>query len=839
MNTIKYTTKINSTDFEVKTVPCDKYAELCNTFGCYEVLPDDTNIKLYLDIDFKQTEDEPVYYDTWFDSLLEISINAITKFCVEEFDQPNPRFTICQSNSASFIDWKTKKNMWKVSIHIIVENVIATKKTQLLIVNALNAYCKDFTDYQDWMGDQNLFDKSIYDLKRKLRSIGCSKPDENRPLILHSGSFEGHCVSAFIPDDAIVYYKEIEQKCEYVGCIVESSIGSDDDYQKFAAYIDAGLLIETCNEGSNADYTKVGYALLNILGVDKAKVLFQKLTMDWGSQNKRDEFDKFFDYLCIRKDRNLKVGRKTIIEYAKKVNIEKVKEINKQFIKSTNHITNWDLSEAEFAKALKRLIFNNKPILYTGKGKEPEGYMYNGYLWENLALHNAELEQDSFDKLYQIYISEVLCYKDIWDEDQYKSTLASIKSLNAHSKRSNIIKIFKSDNYVADVKWNENPYLIAFNNCIFDLRIGEKVPPVKEDYINMTTGYDYDDNYPLERIGELENIVKSILPFEDIRILFLVKTATGLSGIQLQQFFINTGKGGNGKSLLRDLTGAMVGSGHKNYGYKLPSSVIQTSLTSKGASPELANLHQKRMIWFSEPNQKFKLCTAVLKEITGEGEINARALYSGNTKVELSNTTDLDCNDIPFLDSIDGGVGRRIIGIPFETTAYDKSVYDLLEDKTLSTVKRLEYSTGIWRRKYRQAYFMMLLPYFKIYMDGYSFAFENLPEKFKKLTEKHMSASDDILSFIHNYYERDCDATEPIKLKDIYKKFKYSETFANLNKKEQRTNTEAYFVDKIETNFSLKRYVKKRDERYNGIRLKSSSLVGYKLRVEDNDTEEP
>jgi phage/plasmid-associated DNA primase len=282
----------------------------------------------------------------------------------------------------------------------------------------------------------------------------------------------------------------------------------------------------------------------------------------------------------------------------------------------------------------------------------------------------------------------------------------------------------------------------------------------------------------------------------------------------------------------------MVGSGNKNYGYKLPSSFIQTSLTSKGASPELANLHQKRMVWFSEPDKKFKLCTAVMKEITGEGEINARGLYSGNTKTELNNTTDLDTNDIPFLDSIDGGVGRRVIGIPFETTAYDKSVYDTLEDKSLATIKNVEYSTGIWRRKYRQAYFMLLLPYFKKYMKGYSFDFDNLPEKCKKLTEKHMSASDDILSFIHNFYERDCDATEPIKLKDIYKKFKFSELFANLNKKEQRTNTQDYFIDKIQSNFTLKKYVKKRDERYNGIPLKSPCLIGYKLRVEDEDNEE-
>ena len=366
MTNIKYTTKINSTDADVKIIPCDKYEEICNTNGCYEIIPDDENVKLYFDIDFKKSDDEPIYYDTWFDSLLEISVNAITKFCIEEFNQPNPRFTICQSNSPSFIDWKTKKDIWKVSFHIIVENVIATKNTQLLIVNALNAYCKDFTDYQDWLGDQNLFDKSIYDLKRKLRSIGCSKPDENRPLILHSGSFEGHCISAFIPNDVVVYHKQVEQKCEYDNSI-NISIGDDNDYQKFDAYIDAGLLIETCNEGSNNDYTKVGYALLNILGVDKARILFRKLTMNWGSQNKKDEFDKFYDYLCIRKDRNMKVGRKTIIEFAKKVDAKKLKEINKRFVEydpNDCYVENDDEASDILVEELKHALIFNKGRLF-------------------------------------------------------------------------------------------------------------------------------------------------------------------------------------------------------------------------------------------------------------------------------------------------------------------------------------------------------------------------------------------------------------------------------------------------------------------------------------------
>jgi len=358
MTTIKYTTKINSTDSDVKTISCDKYEDLCKNVGCYEVIPDDENVKLYFDIDFKQSDDmkDVEYNEEWFNEILNRALDVINKFCIEDFNQPNPRYTICQSNSST---------LWKVSIHINVENVIATKKTQKIIGDELNNYAKKFTDVNDYMPGLKLFDTSVYSSKSKMRSLWCSKVGEDRPLVLHSGTFEGHCISAFIPDDAIAIHKE-PISVPYITSVVNET-NNVMDYKKFDAYIDAGLLIETCNEGSNNDYTKVGYAFINILGVEKARTLFHKLTMNWGSQNKKDEFDKFYDYLCIRKDRNMKVGRKTIIEFAKKVDAKKLKEINKRFVEydpNDCYVENDDEASDILVEELKHALIFNKGRLF-------------------------------------------------------------------------------------------------------------------------------------------------------------------------------------------------------------------------------------------------------------------------------------------------------------------------------------------------------------------------------------------------------------------------------------------------------------------------------------------
>jgi hypothetical protein len=44
------------------------------------------------------------------------------------------------------------------------------------------------------------------------------------------------------------------------------------------------------------------------------------------------------------------------------------------------------------------------------------------------------------------------------------------------------------------VEFDENPYLFAFNNVVFDLKEGKIIHPNPKQMISLTTGYDYDLN---------------------------------------------------------------------------------------------------------------------------------------------------------------------------------------------------------------------------------------------------------------------------------------------------------------------------------------------------------
>ena len=54
----------------------------------------------------------------------------------------------------------------------------------------------------------------------------------------------------------------------------------------------------------------------------------------------------------------------------------------------------------------------------------------------------------------------------------------------------------------------------------------------------MTTKFNYDVDYPKERVTELENIIKTIFPDDVLRKFYLILLSTGLTGENIEKFII-------------------------------------------------------------------------------------------------------------------------------------------------------------------------------------------------------------------------------------------------------------------------------------------------------------
>lgn len=166
----------------------------------YELtLNDDALQKLYLDIDVK-LDDTDEFNQTIAGHIERKGLEYIKKGLDEVMNGITPEIAIATSHG------KTAKNKDKYSVRYFVSNILATKKRQSIFVGDINAMIKSKYDgadnIYDWIDekDEGLFDTGIYDKNRKMRCIGTSKPNENRPLILKSGKVEQTFITSAFDD---------------------------------------------------------------------------------------------------------------------------------------------------------------------------------------------------------------------------------------------------------------------------------------------------------------------------------------------------------------------------------------------------------------------------------------------------------------------------------------------------------------------------------------------------------------------------------------------------------------------------------------------------------------
>jgi len=210
--TLQYSAKMANKKDDYSLCSVSEYEAICKkSKSCFERIVDDGFVKLYFDIDYKKlVGDSEEYNEEASSEIIRIAKEAITKQ-LKVCSDVEPRFCVKTACSDNYTSCKDNKQYWAVSIHIIVVNFIATKKTQNAMISNWNKLMNE-TDYKDYLLDlDKLFDESIYDTNRKLRSAYCSKPKENRFMILEEGSFADSVITVY-EADAIAPFAEPEEK---------------------------------------------------------------------------------------------------------------------------------------------------------------------------------------------------------------------------------------------------------------------------------------------------------------------------------------------------------------------------------------------------------------------------------------------------------------------------------------------------------------------------------------------------------------------------------------------------------------------------------------------------
>lgn len=186
-----------------------------------------------------------------------------------------------------------------------------------------------------------------------------------------------------------------------------------------------------------------------------------------------------------------------------------------------------------------------------------------------------------------------------------------------------------------------------------------------------------------EHVQEVENYFCQLLPDKEIRTYFLHVLSSAFHGATTaNKFFILTGRGSNGKSVLCTL----IKNVFSDYFGTLPGNFLtEKESHTNNASPALMEIQGKRIIVHQEIQAGEPLNEARLKRLTGDDLITGRKLYKDQVTFRPQATFIMCCNDLPSI-STDPATWRRLVIIDFKSRFVDN-----IDEETKNTE---EYKNG-------------------------------------------------------------------------------------------------------------------------------------------------
>lgn len=424
--------------------------------------------------------------------------------------------------------------------------------------------------------------------------------------------------------------------------------------------------------------------------------------------------------------------------------------------------------------------------------------------------------QDRIRKIPEANPDDIKDIERVQEEIKYLDKII-MKTCQASGQRS-IFEVFETifeENDEIDFD-TYKPYYFCFKNRAFNLETNKEVQIKKTDYITQTTGYNH--KY-IEDTTEMHNLFCQIFPDEEKRICYISGLRCSMIGLQYHNFIIANGNGGNGKSLINSLHATTMGD---QYFYNGNITTI-TRKKEAGACPEIANMHKKRMVLFEEPNDSDALNIGTIKALTGNPQVNARQLYSKETKTTLQLTMFLECNKKPKINGrIDDSIIRRFVDIPFESTFTRRA--DLLKLKNYYKANPY-YVTDEFRQEAKHALFQYLLTY--DYTDIV------ISQSIQDHTNEYYYENDIFTATMDGLYEITDNEDDIVKLADMYDRYK--ETFYTENTRKYKTYTRKHFIREIQENIKWKhiyaqKFIKRRQT---GGKSYKNVFIGMKERDEE------
>jgi P4 family phage/plasmid primase-like protien len=510
-------------------------------------------------------------------------------------------------------------------------------------------------------------DYKVYGKNRKMRMCGSSKDGETRPLLLVRGAVTDTLITAVTPDcvrlpepppEPIAAPKP-KPPTNTIVVADPAPVVADDDIR-----LRVLRAISPARYDDYEDWLKVGLMCYNEgLGLDA-----------WDALSRASS--KYKPHCCDFKWTTFspKSQRKLTIATAWK------------WLKTDNPAAWAELSPArtDFWTLVKEASHAEcAAFFYSIK---PNAYAYHPAVgWYDLLPSNIWRNSEGKDLPISMKHDIWRTFKEVANEHNAQCDLGTEQGRKDSEELGKFVKQVGNANFARGItefiinyyhddelpkKMSENPHLFAFQNAVFDTRTGELRPIQPTDYISNNTGYALPPRESCEAdIALLRTTLWSFWEDDAILDWWAWTVANTLYGRNNHnRFYIWTGRGGNGKSMLLKLIKQTYG----DYYHTFSAAVLTGKSDKKDAPlPALAQSKGKRFAAATEPDDASgKFQAATVKSFTGNEEVRAREMYKTDVTFTPQFTLFVACNDIPTYTKIDGGVIRRqrVLRFPFDFT---------------------------------------------------------------------------------------------------------------------------------------------------------------------------
>lgn len=407
-------------------------------------------------------------------------------------------------------------------------------------------------------------------------------------------------------------------------------------------------------------------------------------------------------------------------------------------------------------------------------------YTFRNHKWEEIE-EGIDLRQKISEDIVKRYEKlGGLLFADSDDaidrkyQDNIKKTAKIVHQLKTSTFKTQIMReccdVFYDRNFrhVLD----NNPYLIAFNNGVYDLKENILRDGKPDDYISkaMPIGY-----YPFketdERYAMVFDFLEKVFPDRSVRQYFMDQASDVFVGGNHQKVIIFwTGEGDNGKSVTQGIFEKMLG----ELAIKFSTTLVTGKKTQNGsANPELARAGGGvRWGVLEEPDGDETLNIGYLKSLSGNDSFFARDLFEkGKATREITPFFKLVfiCNKLPAMKShADRATWNRIRVIPFESTFVKpgEPCPETYEEQLLQ--KRFPMDT-----QFAKKIPLILEPFAYILLEHRKNLKQRVePEKVRIATETYRKQNDIYRQYCDENISKTPNKNLSISLTDLYLHFK-------------------------------------------------------------------